>query len=109
LLFLCAERLDQSAPIINVIERGGDGADVGAPQKKFRGDGFFGGPIPPVEAGGDDCRPRSRGRGGGVRCLTSTSIRRRTDMKIKTNVKAGVAPLNHNQTMARGLKAKLGV
>jgi hypothetical protein len=74
-LFLCAERLDQSVPIINVIERGGDGANGGAPQKKFRGYGYFGGPIPPVEASGDDCRPRLRGRGGAIQFLTSTSIR----------------------------------
>jgi hypothetical protein len=40
-LFLCAERLDQSAPIINVIERGGDGANGGAPQKNFAAMGFL--------------------------------------------------------------------
>jgi hypothetical protein len=40
-LFLCAERLDQSAPIINVIERGGDGANGGATQKNFAAMGFL--------------------------------------------------------------------
>ena len=30
-------------------------------------------------------------------------------MKIKTNVKAGDFPLQHNQTMARGLKVKTDV
>jgi hypothetical protein len=40
-LFLCAERLDQSAPIINVIERGGDGANVGGPQKNFAAMAFL--------------------------------------------------------------------
>jgi hypothetical protein len=40
-LFLCAERLDQSAPIINVIERGGDGANGGAPQKNFAAMSFL--------------------------------------------------------------------
>jgi hypothetical protein len=39
---------------------------------------------------GDDCRPRSRGRGGAVQLSTSTSKRRKTSMKIKTNVKAGI-------------------
>jgi hypothetical protein len=40
-LFLCAERLDQSALIISVIERGGDGANGGAPQKNFAAMGFL--------------------------------------------------------------------
>jgi len=30
-------------------------------------------------------------------------------MKIKSNVKAGGMPLNHNQTVARGLKVKTNV
>ena len=30
-------------------------------------------------------------------------------MKIKTNVKAGLMQMQHNQTMARGLKVKTGV
>ena len=30
-------------------------------------------------------------------------------MKIKTNVKAGGRSLQHNQTMARGLKVKTGI
>src|SRR5262245_31609108 len=36
----------------------------------------------------------------------STSKRRRTSMKIKTNVKTGEMPQNHNQTIAIGLKVK---
>jgi len=30
-------------------------------------------------------------------------------MKIKSNVKAGGLPLNHNQTAARGLKVKTNI
>ena len=30
-------------------------------------------------------------------------------MKIKTKVKAGDFPLQHNQTIARGLKVKTGI
>jgi hypothetical protein len=30
-------------------------------------------------------------------------------MKIKTNVKAGGKPLNHNQSVSRGLKVKTNV
>ena len=43
-----------------------------------------------VQLSGDDGRPRSRGSGGAVQCLTSTSKRRSSSMKIKTNVKAGI-------------------
>jgi hypothetical protein len=35
--------------------------------------------------------------------------RRRTFMKIKTNVKAGGTQLQHNQIVARGLKVKTNV
>jgi len=33
----------------------------------------------------------------------------RISMKIKSNVKAGGLPLNHNQTAARGLKVKTNI
>jgi hypothetical protein len=32
-----------------------------------------------------------------------------TNMKVKTNVKAGGAQLQHNQTVAKGLKVKTGI
>jgi hypothetical protein len=54
-------------------------------------------------------QPRSRESGGGALCLTSTSIRRITGMKIKSSVKAGGLNQNHNQTVARGLKVKSSV
>jgi hypothetical protein len=63
-----------------------------------------------------DTQPRSREYGGAALCLTSTSIRRNTGMKIKTNVKAGTllscrksGGLNHNQTVSRGLKVKTNI
>jgi hypothetical protein len=37
------------------------------------------------------------------------AIRRSTDMKIKSNVKAGSMSQNHNQTVSRGLKVKTNV
>src|SRR5260221_407608 len=40
---------------------------------------------------------------------TSTSKRRRTSMKVKTNVKASINDTQHNQTVSRGLKVKSGV
>jgi hypothetical protein len=45
--------------------------------------------------------------GGAALCLMSNPIRRRTSMKIKTNVKAGKITNNHNQTC--GLKVKTTV
>jgi hypothetical protein len=41
--------------------------------------------------------------------FTSTSIRRRSSMKIKSNVKTGSLHPNHNQTMARGLKVRTAI
>jgi hypothetical protein len=60
--------------------------------------------FPPYLVSGEP-QPRSREYGGAALCLTYKSIRRSTDMKIKTNVKAG-GWSNHNQTTARGLKVK---
>jgi len=48
-------------------------------------------------------------QGDAVQCLTTTAIRRSTDMKIKSNVKAGGMGTQHNQTMTRGLKVKTSV
>jgi hypothetical protein len=83
-----------------------------AGKKKICGEGFLSGPIPPVDVSGDDRRPRSRGRGGAVKFLTSTSIRKRTSMKIKPNVKTGAfqpGPTNNNKPVARSLKVKSAV
>src|SRR5215470_7044628 len=40
---------------------------------------------------------------------TNSQKKGNTSMKIKTNVKAGGIKMQHNQTMARGLKVKTGV
>jgi hypothetical protein len=48
-------------------------------------------------------------QGGAAQCVTSISKRRRTGIKIKSNVKAGSLAQNHNQTVTRGLKVKTNV
>jgi hypothetical protein len=74
----------------------------------FPGDDEFDRPFPPYLVSGDP-QPRSRGYGGAARFLTSISNRRRSSMKIKSNVKAGGLSVNHNQKVSRGLKVKTNV
>ena len=72
MLFLCAERLDQSAPIINVIERGGDGANGGAPQKISRRWVFW--RPDPACRGGRRCLPASKSRTRRRRSMFNVNI-----------------------------------
>jgi hypothetical protein len=44
-----------------------------------------------------------------ISTLNTNQVRRMKTVRIKTNVKAGGTHMNHNQTMASGLKVKSNV